>query len=98
MELRPFELELLALVVVVGLLFALPVVGIPRALCRAATARKSVRGVVLSSVGGSVAVLGLLGGTNWVLCLVLLSLNGLWLGASLWANSRASNAPEESAS
>ncbi len=69
--------------------FAMPFVGIPRALKRAKHGKRSMRSVVLSSVGVSFGLLGLVSGAMGAVgALLLLALDGSWLAAALWSNKQ----------
>lgn len=69
--------------------FAMPFIGIPRAMKRAKQGARSMRSVVLSSVGVTFGLLGLVSGAMGAGgALLLLALDGSWLAAALWSNKQ----------
>jgi len=83
--------ELLLIVSTLGALafFGLPFAGIPRAVRRAGQRRRSIRAVVLASVGVGLGTIGLITSTlNLLFCLAMIALHGCWLAAAVWANKQ----------
>jgi hypothetical protein len=84
------ELTIVIMILGVGSLFVFPMVGIPRALRRVSQRTRSRRGPVIGGLGLVVGTLALVtGALNGFFALMMLALNGCWLFAALWANSKS---------